>query len=769
MTDRPSSSSIRPAPVAVLRAAAWPMSAIQAFAAPAPEALNAAAEAGGETWRRCHHDLVERERAALFQRTCRDERFLKALALSSPRLALSARRATPSPNRNKRVRHLETALFRYLMRAAGRCSPFGAWAGVAPVRWAAEAEARAARPGYRFSPDLRPFQACLRALAAHPRYLAQPIFHVNKTLARIDDSRFSFHHTGADGRWHVRRLTIDPTWHALLRGLPGDGRFALATAAAQATGAGEAPRGPLLRLLAMVKVGVVCCCLDLPKAFATVWDALEHPIGALLPDHAAAWQRSVAALREICERLDASFETWALDAVIDDLEAASQACQSLTAALQLPEIAIPSPCLRADLRLPLDLTLDTATLASLATVVEAKDATQEAWGMSAAIQRALAASPRQPLGDGAVAALETWESLCARLDVAGAVADVIDRWRRVLVRGATSTELPAGAPARRALSRVPPVGCAIFDGWPARASTPGAARISLVGILDHVGPILGRLWPHLLHDGGGEHLPAWLARTVARHASEAGFVPVELVGSLPQNPNVLARPELGFERLDPLGCDVAAGGPVEVERLPDGTPFVRLADQRPAIAFSFTPAALPALGDYLARLLLTSFQDGATYLRRARSLSFAFELDGRSSPAVTSAGATIRRRRWLLTVEQLAPVIAGAGAERFLRWHQLARSCAWPALLLVTRDLDPPLVMPRDSALAVEALFIAATPATSIVVEEAPAACLEAGGERFFGELCVPFERESHAWSAVTSPAATPRSRDRTAMQQREG
>ncbi|WP_146160708.1 lantibiotic dehydratase [Deinococcus arcticus] len=87
------------------------------------------------------------ERTAL-QATCRDERFLKALAVSSGALLATARQyaATPLAEQKGTLRKSEYRLLQYVSRAAWKTSPFSHYTSVAGGRWVPGGSALLTRP-----------------------------------------------------------------------------------------------------------------------------------------------------------------------------------------------------------------------------------------------------------------------------------------------------------------------------------------------------------------------------------------------------------------------------------------------------------------------------------------------------------------------------------------------------------------------------------------------------------------------------------------------
>jgi hypothetical protein len=99
--------------------------------------------------------------------------------------------------------------------------------------------------------------------------------------------------------------------------------------------------------------------------------------------------------------------------------------------------------------------------------------------------------------------------------------------------------------------------------------------------------------------------------------------------------------------------------------------------------------------------------------------------------------------------EILAELVGSRSAAlRFAAWQRLAANYGWPSLLTLRRDNDPPLVVPRDSPLAVEAAFAGAPARTRLLVVEEfdPAPWLAgADGRHYTAEIVVPYERGRHA------------------------
>ncbi|HET9933463.1 MAG TPA: hypothetical protein VFQ35_22315, partial [Polyangiaceae bacterium] len=121
-------------PLAIVRGASWPLETLEDFACSELTEL-ATARADTEEYRRAYEAALQRNRETLWAATQRSVRFMVALTVSNPELARRTSECDWS-RRNKRVRHLETTLFRHLSRAVGRTDPCDLWTGVALAAWA---------------------------------------------------------------------------------------------------------------------------------------------------------------------------------------------------------------------------------------------------------------------------------------------------------------------------------------------------------------------------------------------------------------------------------------------------------------------------------------------------------------------------------------------------------------------------------------------------------------------------------------------------------
>ena len=119
-----------------------------------------------------------------------------------------------------------------------------------------------------------------------------------------------------------------------------------------------------------------------------------------------------------------------------------------------------------------------------------------------------------------------------------------------------------------------------------------------------------------------------------------------------------------------------------------------------------------------------------------------------------TSGNTIRSRRTVLTREELSDLVQADRVRRFVLWRALSRRYGWPPLLLVSRDAGVPMLVVRDSALAVEAALEGLREGVTFMTIEEPDEqpwLVDEEGNAYVTELIVPFVRRTHAWSDVAA------------------
>lgn len=342
------------------------------------------------------------------------------------------------------------------------------------------------------------------------------------------------------------------------------------------------------------------------------------------------------------------------------------------------------------------------------------------------------------------------------------LADEATRANDPVHAGAANPTLAADAPR----TNDPALRAAVTDALARDASLApaGAARLVLRGLVRDATPAFARC-ADLLEPGGGP-VTRWLCEQYQRVADVTG-VDQAALGFAHACPNVQASPRFVPHLVDLWAADgdgVDLRG-ARVERDPvTGAPVCRLPGRaRPLAIHGFTAAQPP--NDPGLLLLLVSSMRTPPQIPRGDRLGFRAELESRRhSPRVRLAGgAVVRTRRSVLVGDDLRALVGAApGAARFAVWQRLAAARGWPALVLVHRDGEPPLLVPRDAPLAVEAMSEGAGAIACITVEEFidDAWISTAAGERHVAELALSVVRPASLERLGAAVAAAQRLAD---------
>jgi hypothetical protein len=741
------------APAAVVRIAGLPLARVSELADPILAAL---ARAGDPSYTSRYAASIERQRAALWTATAADPAFMRALTVSNPELAGWVPPQLP-PTRNKKARHLETSLYRYLARAVARTEPNGLWSGVALAHFSTDESVHDVPPQYHVAPDLSPFNKFFKVLADRPEYRAHAAWKVNPTLIRGGEG-WLFSARGASGLI-ARRLRSGAALDAALTVIDGLGRFTLATAAAAVAEFTKLSLPAAATLLdQLIAGGVIVGGLEFPRRFTDPWHALVLAAERLLPGERSAWSAAILKLRMVADRLAEVLAGDDLAAIAGTQAAAREVLVELGESLAVTLPALPRAPLRCDLRAPFAIHFGPARRAAITALASEFAAFQAGDGMGGALSPALVkrwlttaetplASFTPPPGLAAGDAPPCWEDVAAALEPTGPLAARVASWSHRLE---ADTEIWAGQAAAGPPGS--PLGCLLFT----FGSDVVDGRPVLRGIVRDATPAFSRCaW--LLEPGNVRTLTNWLSghfNGVTPDIDQAEL----LVGGA--NPNVLARPNLLAHAIDLWGTEPgsldARGAVIFVDECTQA-PLLRLPGRERPLAVHSLTAALVDPGDHAQHLLLLSSLRTPPQIPRGDRLGFRDErTGGRHSPRVRlRGGAVVRTRRTAITGAELQALLACKSADRFARWQRLAADREWPALLLVRRDDEPALLVPRDSPLAIEALFEGAAACLHLHVEEfIDAAWISDNrGQRYVAELALPFVRRTHLWSGRTMVA----------------
>ncbi|MEA5568476.1 lantibiotic dehydratase [Anabaena sp. UHCC 0399] len=747
------------APTGILRAAAWPIETIQGFGNQelATLALAAIHNHDAHTWKEytaAYHQVHEQERERLWQITASDSWFMKALLLSNPSLVTEVRRGLPlsQGKRTKKIRHLETALYRYLARATGRTTPYGLWAGVGLVELGKTAQQESAKAQYSFTPDLRPWQTILRSLAQRAEYRQAAIWRLNPTLKRQADGSWHFWGRTPDGLVEQREIDSQEIVDVLLEELT---KLELGTLDQLSKTVAASPRWnyaakiqDILHML--IDGGVLVGGLDLPYRFENPWQALVVVADRLIESDRHLWNKAIHQLNHLGDTLTAQLEVISLDALTEYLQQAKAYIQELAQGLGVQLISLPDPVLHCDLGLPLRITIDEAQQnALLETLLDYEDCWIHNLSPASALRMAFRERLQQEFAVG-VALSDLKSNLTADMTKAHsdrAVVNRIAQWEHCLSHNTEEVVLETSSNTLKPSLSTAPFGClfvGLFDSF----------QQVVHGIGDEPVRIFARFSEllkchHLLH--------SWFQERLEDLATQNQIQLAELQNPFERNPNVLARPNFGMLPIELWGASPDTPSLADAKIFLDAKtqlPFLKLSScANPVAVFWFSLAAIATFDPICEQLLWTTFQDNPMAVFRAATQPMQIELTApRFTPRVRlPQDATLRPRRTVLSGQILVELAQMPAMERFAKWQQLAADYSWPMLLNLQIAGQYSLLVHRDSPLALESFFKKNLPAQTpwLIVEELVNQpwLVDSQGQHYMAELALPFARREHGWS----------------------
>lgn len=702
-----------------------------------------------------------RERAQLF-RIVAEPAFLKALYLSSPATFAGWERFRAGSSR-ARSRPLEATLFAYVMRAVGRATPSGLWAGVGLEDDPADTRSDEAgvdagdgppepavrflwtRPLARFSPNLAPFAAALGALGRRDPWRRPTPFRLNPTLRLVVPQTWRFAVRAPDGAI-AQYETIDPR---LARVVDVFARRPLLSLeelvralAARAPEMSDAERTAWLQ--ALVDADVLRPALGFPPLYASAWEALDGALTRLVGAERAVWEEAIALLRRICRTLEGDPSRLSIDELREADGEARAAVRRVLDQAGLPPVPADVQVLLADLRAPVRF----RGAAGLRDRIEA--ALREYWAFdryglgeietAVAARRMLAdlatgqemSSPnvvvrddarhdsvtggtaawRHPDEHGTQAAPwieDVWETLLedasdpelrARLDGA------LRRWRRELE--------PVHAEASHVLTTD-----TVSSG---HAPLPSGTALFLLGREEEGSFLrLGGVAPdpcllyarfHALFGNataGGDVFARWYrggVDDVEAACPGLRFIGVGIRGETP-NYNAMVRPPLMLRTVDPLGIE---GDPLPESRIrvaSGGRPVWTVPGDGAVLVPRVHSAAALDGADPVSRTLAAVGQlVGRPALMQPLRLFQAELCSWHHLPRLAlKSGVVIGPERWVTPRAVADALVDSSGVERFIAWRRFVCQARLPELVQARYGAHwTETLVPTDSVHAVEHL-----------------------------------------------------------------
>lgn len=724
-----------------------------------------------------HYDAVLNEQRGELHRLAGEPPFERALCIAAPLVferwrTCCARAAQRAPDRR-----IDATLFHYLMRAIGRPTPHGAWAGVAPVhpdarRHGSRLHVAPATTRYHVSVSLKPFEMIASSLAAEPTFRRRCPLRLNPTL--VANGAGWTYQSSCDGRPTWRRLEWKPVAAAVVDFLR-DGHACLAhdvTAifAPHATSGGSRFEQAEQLVDALVESGVLQLDLSVPTGARNAWEALDVFVSKLPLPERNTFVDEVASIRRTCDRMAHEFATLTPDDIDRLRRSVEEAVTRLWHAGGMAG-APRGPLVYVDMRAPFSVSWSAEAIAVVTAAVRerldfhAVDGLAESYRLMTVDQIVEACGPTGSasllslLGDrvtiernasviddgGHVPVGDTRRLIFSRFPMTASLSGSLraqeEEWTQRLASSHDAIELTIPSCRTRR---------------PAFPASSGALLLSLGGDGRlHTGS--GRPQPGLFVSRFADVLAPSSAvespvvgglRKALSRIGDATMTPAEVVISDPANANAALRPLLTRAVLDPRGTASAnlqgvrviadkPGGRVWLRRGHDGNEIDLCPIYNSGAAGIGTDACS-------AFLVLMAFAQGW------EAVSFGFpsleaEATWRHLPRLLlPSGAVLSARRWTLTRDAIEEVLAGRGATQFQRWRTLAGELGLPPLLFVkcgSRATD--LLLPTDSPLAVSCLFdTIGVRAPWMVLTEIPAdmhgwPVVDEAGQHYLSEIGV--------------------------------
>jgi hypothetical protein len=717
--------------------------------------------------------------------------FLKALCLASP-AAFRALTAPAGRARSGRQWKRDLTVYAYLMRAVGRATPNGLWAGVAlespPDGSEAPVRATSAPGRVVFHPNLGPFARALRAVArSSPSRQSVPL-RLNPTLFRVTPSIWQLGND-REGDWHVSQTADHPLLSSLV-GLTSDGRARLpreleAELVARNPGLTgvEAERA----VAEMVRDGILWPTLAFPGIFEDPWQALTETVARLPEGEKGPWDTCLRLLTGVCRRLNLHYEDVSVEEMQELLSSARDAVNALLDHYAEPGLPPETQALVADTRarfafsvspqlrgtleqaLRLYWAFDRYGLGELQAGLDLRRefgslGPAEDLPVGTAVRRQEAVHDPSEAGAGPEGGgRETprsghrpWEALLGEVEEPSVKARAAGRFRR------WHWELEAVFASHRHQLRLEP---GEAEGLPL---APGSALVLLHLAGEDCSVRIGsvtpdpclfysRFRPQLRPDGPGpDPFLTWYResqRTV--QTSFPGLHFADLATHVSTNLNAASRPRLSPRLLDGLALDSDFATRARVRWGEAGQPRLEV------------PGCCAAL---LPRLHSALSLDGADpYTRYFHNLSWLLGRPSLAGPLPPFAAeidhwhhlprlyldetTVISPERWTFPAsvgEELATTI---GLDRYIVWRRLVRRTGLPGLVYGRYGLHrTETLLPTDSVLAVEDLGRSLT-AHSVVFRLAETFpppgeswVRDADGQHYLAELALAWQGETSFW-----------------------
>ena len=671
---------------------------------------------------RAHALELERAGAAL-DGIVSDDRFQRALCLASPSVFRQWQNSRKGASSRRSRLRLQSTLHRYAMRAIGRATPNGLWAGVAledmAERAAVPLDLRAASSAIRVSPALAIFSRGLEQLNRRRPWIEELTWRCNPTLRRISDDAWEFG-AFAGGSWSVRRVAHHEQLNLLRKVFsPADRPMLREIEAALSDGLSDTTAPAARRLCEIwIDAGILWSAACLPAFFADAWQGLDGMIETLPAGERPLWCECRATLRRIADRIETAVDTLETSALRSLLAEARQAVGALLGRYEAV-MADGEDVLVVDRTAPFHFSISR----DLVDLIENKLRRYwkfDRYGLGdietkVAIDHFFGGIPheaRVPLHEFLSRGAETdptqrtrsWqERVLPRAcdELAGPAREAFARWERELESAVEHRVHHLAMDAQSGAASALPSGSALL----LISQSERGARLRIGGLTPEPSFFYSR-FSHLF--GEGDAFRTWQSDAVAAAAARwpsLRFLDLAIRNHF--NPNVTARPRVAAHIIDPLDAENGLLCHGRIARNCDGRPLFSASDGSTELLIPSARSAayLGGLDRFASVLASVTFFLGRPPLlapipRLTREIECWHHL-----PRLMLDDAVISPERWT-PEESFGAALANArGAERLIQWRRFVRNAGLPDLVYTFQGRhQTESLLATDSAIAVELL-----------------------------------------------------------------
>lgn len=727
-----------------------------------------------------HAAEIERARNEL-DRIAGDERFLRALCVASPSTYRQWQHARHHAVARRSRQRLQSTLHRYVMRAVGRATPNGLWAGItledvddaaaAPLKIAPAASVT------RVTPALAVFVRGLQSMNLRRPWIETVALRLNPTVRRTSADAWEFG-TFVDGYWCVRQVAHHAAIETLTTSLALADRPRLREVEAMLCQGDPAlvPGDASGLADAMVEAGLLWSTATLPPIHADTWQALDAIIETLAPSEKPEWQLCRETLAGMALEIEAEIDRIDPDALRRILDEARDAVDAVLARY---DVSVPAghDVLVVDRTAPFRFSISR----ELARTVEERLRLYwrfDRFGLGeieakAAIRHVFDVSPddgRVPLHDflshGAEAdaggPARSWEDRVlakATGDLAREAREAFGRWEQEIAPASANPIHVLDTRHISAAAAVLPPGSALL----LVGASDGGVDLRIGGVTPEPCFFYARFSYLFCPDprAPDAFLKWHKAATGEVEARWPQLQFMDLAIRNHHNPNVASRPRTTSRLIDPLDHDGSALRDASIACDRDGRPVVSLAGGAHRAVPSARSAAYLGGLDRFASILASV----SAFLGRPSLLApmprFTREIEAwRHLPRLVLADTTISPERWTPEDDFGAALARNTGAERFIHWRRFVREDRLPDFLYAFHGRhQTESLLAADSALAIEFLGqdLRAHGPSLRLQELFPApdrfAVRDADGKRYLAELALAWQGDDEFWSSYAESA----------------